>query len=284
MAAKDTLDAVLRLAISETLPVKPQVRQRSRSLVAAWAQATKLQAFQEALAELRSEPDGRGWGDSDHFSAETQAPADWRLDEHEELLRPRERRAQAADGRDGAVSPPHIGTGLVRSPSLGGPPRISTSPDPVPPEPEPPAPAKLPFAAADEEEESLLQALLASNLREEAEALFEEEHFEAAGRVFSQALLYAPQERALLAGRAECLLRQGCAAEAAEDARRLRAWAPGWHVGAALAARASAAEGDAAAALREWEAAEELLAAEGGGREAGEYRRQVVALRTKLGA
>lgn len=74
MAAKDVLDTVVRLAVSETLEVRcpsqtkctstarvshasshqvdDEVRDKARRLLQAWAHATRLGAFQEALAEL----------------------------------------------------------------------------------------------------------------------------------------------------------------------------------------------------------------------------------------
>ena len=52
MAAKDVLDAVVRLAVSETLDVDEEVREAAGAAIRGWANATRLEPFQDALDEV----------------------------------------------------------------------------------------------------------------------------------------------------------------------------------------------------------------------------------------
>ena len=206
--------------------------------------------------------------------------------------------------REGSVSPPHIGTGLVRSTSSG---RVAhvldmDSPASTPPgsphanhtsmlAPPPPAAAQqqqqpqLPFQApADPEEAALLTQMLASNLQDEAEALYEAGHLEAAEKVFSQALVYAPQERSLLCGRCQCSAARGAHAQALADARTVTSMAPGWHVGHALLGAALAATGARDEAMAAYDTAARLAAdsrsEEASMEDAREYMQALDGLRT----
>ena len=212
------------------------------------------------------------------------------------------------DSREGSVSPPHIGTGLVRSTSNG---RIGLTatldvdtPDSTPPgsptqraptqqqqQQQPtrmapqPAQPPLPFQApADPEEAALLTQMLASNLKDEAEALYEAGHLEAAEKVFSQALVYAPQERSLLCGRCQCSAARGAHAQALADARSVTAMAPGWHVGHALLGAALAAMGARDEAMAAYDTASRLAAdprsEESSLEDAREYMQTLDGLRT----
>ena len=200
--------------------------------------------------------------------------------------------------REGSVSPPHIGTGLVRSTSSG---RVAhvldmDSPASTPPGSphahgmvaQPPAAAQqpqLPFQApADPEEAALLTQMLASNLKDEAEALYEAGHLEAAEKVFSQALVYAPQERSLLCGRCQCSAARGAHAQALADARTVTSMAPGWHVGHALLGAALAATGARDEAMAAYDTAARLAAdsrsEEASMEDAREYMQALDGLRT----
>ena len=200
--------------------------------------------------------------------------------------------------REGSVSPPHIGTGLVRSTSSG---RVAhvldmDSPASTPPgsphahgmvAQAPPAAQQpqLPFQApADPEEAALLTQMLASNLKDEAEALYEAGHLEAAEKVFSQALVYAPQERSLLCGRCQCSAARGAHAQALADARTVTSMAPGWHVGHALLGAALAATGARDEAMAAYDTAARLAAdsrsEEASMEDAREYMQALDGLRT----
>jgi hypothetical protein len=202
--------------------------------------------------------------------------------------------------REGSVSPPHIGTGLVRSTSSG---RVAhvldmDSPASTPPGsphahsnmagPQAPSAAQqpqLPFQApADPEEVALLTQMLASNLKDEAEALYEAGHLEAAEKVFSQALVYAPQERSLLCGRCQCSAARGAHAQALADARTVTSMAPGWHVGHALLGAALAATGARDEAMAAYDTAARLAAdsrsEEASMEDAREYMQTLDGLRT----
>lgn len=199
---------------------------------------------------------------------------------------------------DGSVSPPHIGLGLVRSSS--GVQRLHSSPT-SPPEtlspsgrPAAAAPAPAPavalpfhsaFHSADPEEAALLQEMLASNLKDEAEALYEAGHLEAAEKVFAQALIYAPLERALFCGRSQCAAARGAHAAALEDATSVVNLSPQWHVGHALRGAALAALGDRDAAMGAYDTAARLAQAgleDASMEDAREYRQLMDSLRTDL--
>jgi len=143
----------------------------------------------------------------------------------------------------------------------------------------------LPFQApADPEEAALLTQMLASNLKDEAEALYEAGHLEAAEKVFSQALVYAPQERSLLCGRCQCSAARGAHAQALADARSVTAMAPGWHVGHALLGAALAAMGARDEAMAAYDTASRLAAdprsEESSLEDAREYMQTLDGLRT----
>ena len=133
-----------------------------------------------------------------------------------------------------------------------------------PPAPPPAVPAAppLPFQSADAEEAAMLQEMLASNLKEEAESLYNGGHYEAAEKVFTQAILYAPTERALFCGRSQCLAAQGRLDEALADARAVVEMAPGWHVGHGLEAGVLAEMGQHEEALDAFQVAAQFAEAD----------------------
>ena len=142
-----------------------------------------------------------------------------------------------------------------------------------------------PSRSADPEEAALLQEMLATNLKEEAEALYNGGHYEAAEKVFTQALLYAPGERALVCGRSQCLAAQGRLEDALADARAVVRMAPDWHVGLGLEAGVLAEMGDAPAALDAFRAAARLAQRDpDAAEERDEYRAAVAALQEELRA
>ena len=108
----------------------------------------------------------------------------------------------------------------------------------------------------------MLQEMLASNLKEEAESLYNGGHYEAAEKVFTQAILYAPTERALFCGRSQCLAAQGRLDEALADARAVVEMAPGWHVGHGLEAGVLAEMGQHEEALDAFQVAVQFAEAD----------------------
>jgi tetratricopeptide (TPR) repeat protein len=125
--------------------------------------------------------------------------------------------------------------------------------------------------------------MLATNLQEEAESLYNGGHYEAAERVFTQALLYAPSERALFCGRSQCLAAQGRLDAALLDARRVVDMAPAWHVGHGLEGGVLAEQGCVEDALDAFEVA--LRFAEGdadAAEEVEEYKAAAAALREAM--
>ena len=109
----------------------------------------------------------------------------------------------------------------------------------------------------------MLQEMLASNLKEEAESLYNGGHYEAAEKVFTQAILYAPAERALFCGRSQCLAAQGRLDDALADARAVVEMAPGWHVGHGLEAGLLAEMGAQEDALDAFQVAARFAEADG---------------------